>query len=712
MYDYKWYVNETIISSGSYLNMEEKYFDNGSVYLDMKELSDGRLAIVYRDDDDSNMGKITICNPTAESCVENIFNNVTTSYTKLEELSDGNIAIVYRDDDNYYYGTVAICNSSGESCTENLFSTNRSGGLDIVQLNNGDIAITYIDTNHSTYPKMAICNISGESCRRYTLNMSDAADMDIAKTSIGNVIVAFKDVGNSDYGTFAICNSTGESCTIKVFKSSVSRFNSLKVLSNDSLIVTYRDDDNSDYLTYSICNSSGDSCNSFVFGSRFNAYQTGITELSDSRVAISNYNTGDSSAGTITICNLSDNICENITYNEEVSYSSIISNEEDEIYVAFRDEANDTNGHITYYNPFAINYDYNLSELSKDYFTSNDEIVFSCLISDINSSTSWINSSTVNISQLLINDSLSSSSGQDDTPFTIYVEAIGLYNVSQVNVTVIDPNSYEFNYPMSTTDNDTTKTYSKTYIPSVDGVYSFIFSYKDIYGNKDYLISSLTYTESTYSAPTGGGGGGSGGTSVTVNVNHADNQTIEELIAGQLSSNVFLSLMTPGHTRGIFFIPTDDFLKDVTIRSENGDVNASLKFSDNLAPYFKGGICELRTNQCYDYITIKEDEEKYMRIYGNLSAERFVADFMENDKVEGYVMLYNGKNLNPFIYNISFVKYPSAKIFNETYKFTVKFNSKYAGDNFSITHQTTVYLLYILLAAIILGLAAWVVTLI
>lgn len=125
----------------------------------------------------------------------------------------------------------------------------------------------------------------------------------------------------------------------------------------------------------------------------------------------------------------------------------------------------------------------------------------SSLISSSYSGTFYIGDLTA---PLLFADRLSSSSGVNNAPFTIYVNATDANTVLAALVEVTDPNSAKFNYSMSGNGQ-----YSKSFIPSTDGTYYFKFFARDQSNNWGNLDSSRTYTDSTetQSQPSGGDGG-------------------------------------------------------------------------------------------------------------------------------------------------------------------------------------------------------------
>ena len=128
-YYYKWWNgtslyengNESVSESFSITSSTESVFNSGITYYpSLTELSDGRLAVAYRDNGNSDYGTFAICNSSGGSCTESVFNSGTTYYISLTELNDGRLAVAYRDGGNSNYGTLAITNVLTQSFTESI----------------------------------------------------------------------------------------------------------------------------------------------------------------------------------------------------------------------------------------------------------------------------------------------------------------------------------------------------------------------------------------------------------------------------------------------------------------------------------------------------------------------------------------------------------------------------------------------------------------
>ncbi len=198
---------------------------------------------------------------------------------------------------------------------------------------------------------------------------------------------------------------------------------------------------------------------------------------------------------------------------DNVSLSVSISDLNDNTFAAYFCKSNSANSsgctgetwcNTTYSNATSKSCSFNVSVLTLDTTYTYYAFVVdnTSLVSASYSNTFYVGDVT---SPVLSDDSLSSSSGINNAQFTIYVNASDENNITLVLVEITDPNSARFNYSMSGSGNGL---YTKTYAPSTDGTYTFRFFAKDQSSNEGSLVSTLTYTDSTYLPPAGGGGGG------------------------------------------------------------------------------------------------------------------------------------------------------------------------------------------------------------
>jgi len=410
-YYYKWWNgtslyengNESVSESFSITSSTESVFNSGITYYpSLTELSDGRLAVAYRDNGNSDYGTFAICNSSGGSCTESVFNSGTTYDTSITELSDGRLAVAYRDVSNSSYGTFAICNSSGGSCTESVFNSGATISISLTELSDGRLAVAYRDNGNSAYGTFAICNSSGGSCTESVFNSGTTDYASITELNDGRLAVAYRDASNSSYGTLAICDSVGGSCTESVFNSGDNYYISMTELNDGRLAIAYRDVGNSNYGTLAICNSSGGSCTESVFNSYTTDY-TSLTELSDGRLAVAYQDGSNSDYGTFAICNSSGGSCTETVFNSgSTTYTSLTELNDGRLAIAYRDASNSNFGTLAITNvltqSFTESTEYLINTLPNTY-TNKDEVwTFTCLANDGNENSSWLNSTSIIIS--------------------------------------------------------------------------------------------------------------------------------------------------------------------------------------------------------------------------------------------------------------------------------------------------------------------------
>jgi len=344
----------------------ESVFNEGvSNYNSIVELSDGRLAVAYRDGGNNDYGTFAICNSNGSSCSKNVFHTHTTDYISMTELSDGRLAAAFKGDGNEGY--FAICNSSGQNCTNPLFDGTYSSYMSLVELSDGRLAVAYRDDGNGGNGTFVICNSSGEACSNSTFNAGMTAYISMTELSDGRLAVAYKDEGGSSYGRFAICNSSGEACVETIFNSATTTFISMAKLSNDSLAVVYHDDGSSSYGTLAICNSSGEACAESFFNEA-TTYHMSLVELSDGRLAVAYRDDGNSSYGTFAICNSNGEDCTYKVFNEARSdYISMTELSDGRLAVAYNDDGNSDYGTFAITNSLK---EYSSTETTGDFSSS------------------------------------------------------------------------------------------------------------------------------------------------------------------------------------------------------------------------------------------------------------------------------------------------------------------------------------------------------
>ena len=250
------------------------------------------------------------------------------------------------------------------------------------------------------------------------------------------------------------------------------------------------------------------------------------------------------------------------------------------------------------------------------------------------------------VAPIVQDEDLSTTSGVNDQPFTIYADVVETNQIAEVKVEVIDPNSQRSNYTMSLAVNETVKTYTRTYYPGTDGVYTFVFYTKDGSGNTARLESALEYRESTQTGGSSGGGGSTG----------PDAEEIESIIESTTKGYVLFA--SPGIPIKVQPPPrSDTFEREVVITAKDGPVMATLDLSDNIEPFFDAELCDIYTLECADEALIKEGEQKYVKISGDLSSRDFQDAFeASGGNIEGYLRVLSSGDPGDYAYKITVEK--------------------------------------------------------
>ncbi len=234
--------------------------------------------------------------------------------------------------------------------------------------------------------------------------------------------------------------------------------------------------------------------------------------------------------------------------------------------------------------------------------------------------------------------------------------------------------------------NGTAKTSTET-----DNIDNLTIEFSDAeLGNYSYVLRYFT----VLTGATGGGGGGGGGTTY-ITATAVDNQTLERLLDERERSSGYVHYLPQNkHEVAIYWLPVEGFAKDVIIQAVDGNVDATLRFSDNIAPYMTGAICDLRTTSCYDRVMIPENEQKYFTMTADLSDPLFEEQFLENGGVvTGYVEVLSGGKRGPYVYNLTIRK---SALFAQTMEVTANLQEK----GFDVSQKLVVYMAYILIAII------------
>lgn len=230
--------------------------------------------------------------------------------------------------------------------------------------------------------------------------------------------------------------------------------------------------------------------------------------------------------------------------------------------------------------------------------------------------------------------------------------------------------------------NSTSLIYTHT---TTDNVVDVDFSFENATID-DYVYQILYYTP--VAAGGGGGGGGGGGVSTAI-----IEDRVERIVAQQTEKKGYIEFAYPGYIAGIPYFGGKNLYHEVVIKAVGGPVNASLEFSDNIDPYFKGGICELDKERCYNGVDMAEGDEKYIFMISNFSNPVFREDLLEVNRIDGYVQVLSGAEPGPNQYNLTMEKF---------YLFDKSLEVKTDLFNDKVEHKTAYYLTAIVYMLVII----------
>lgn len=180
---------------------------------------------------------------------------------------------------------------------------------------------------------------------------------------------------------------------------------------------------------------------------------------------------------------------------------------------------------------------------------------------------------------------------------------------------------------------------------------SFSFSSAPL-GDYPFQLKYYSLMGSSSTPSSGGGGGGGGGSYLPPSdTEDLSDEKIDKLIKDRLSVGKIRFIPTNLHSINMNYLPENQFYKEFMIEAYDGDVFVSLEFSENLKPYFTGGICDVRTSDCETSMLVKNGEQKYFFILGELQSEEFHEVIQEESLLQGYALLSNNE-ADAFFLNI------------------------------------------------------------
>lgn len=276
-------------------------------------------------------------------------------------------------------------------------------------------------------------------------------------------------------------------------------------------------------------------------------------------------------------------------------------------------------------------------------------------------------------------DLLSTTSGINDQPFSIYLNVTEPNQLVYVKVEVEDPNGHKVNYSM--TPGNGSGTQSKTYTPGADGYYRFAFYVADGSGNAAKYESSLQYYEDTRAESTGSQGGGGSG---------LDKDDVQRIVTSATKGEALFA--SPETTIKAGPPPrTKDFVIQVNVFARGGPVQATLSVSGNVDEFTEAKICDPLTLECSNSAFLEDGGKAYIEIVVDPTNPDFEEAFELSGKVVGLVELLSYGEATGSTYTFMIEK---AWLYDETGAL-----AQYLG----LSHKETLTVTYAVVA--VLGLA-------
>ncbi|MCK9581268.1 MAG: DUF2341 domain-containing protein [Methanoregula sp.] len=281
-------------------------------------LASDKIAIAYRDNDNSNYGTAIVCtiSGAAVTCgSEAIFNSGTTYGPVISTLSAGKFAVAYWDGSNSNYGTAVACtvNVTTIACgSETVYNSAGSPITASAALSNSKFVVAYRDDGNSSHTTAVACTVSGDTtvtCGSETdINSGSMYGAFAAALSDSAFVVAYRDSNNSNYGTVVACtvNVTTVTCGLAVvFNSATTSTPYAAALSSSKFVAVYNDNSTSGNAVACTVNVTTVTCGSETIFNNANTSYPSVAALSADAFIVGYVDAGNSNYGTTVTCSVS-----------------------------------------------------------------------------------------------------------------------------------------------------------------------------------------------------------------------------------------------------------------------------------------------------------------------------------------------------------------------------------------------------------------------
>jgi len=219
-------VSGTSISFGS----EVQFKGTGVYYVaSAYDSTNGKVVIAYTDDANSSRGAAivgTVSGTSISFGSEVIYETGTiqsgTTPAATFDSTNGKVVIVYRDENNSNYGTAIVGTVSGTSIsfgTAVVFNSGTSTNFGATfDSTNNKVVIAYTNASNSSYGTAIVGTVSGTSISFGTPVVFESDNTSFCSavydSNSGKVVITYRDYANSEYGTCVVFSVTSTSTNL------------------------------------------------------------------------------------------------------------------------------------------------------------------------------------------------------------------------------------------------------------------------------------------------------------------------------------------------------------------------------------------------------------------------------------------------------------------------------------------------------------------
>jgi sugar lactone lactonase YvrE len=191
------------------------------LYPKISKVSDNVFVIVYTDKDNTNKGTAIIGQINGTDITfgtSSVFNDATTNYPIASRLSDSKIVVTYRDEDDSGNQQTIVGDINGYSLTwgtESTLDTQQAGMSAIQAMSDTKFVVSYSDPQNNTLATAVVGEVNGTSIsfgNEYTLNYQ-TSNHQLTKLSDDRFILIYRNEFFNDEGKAVVGEISGTTIT-------------------------------------------------------------------------------------------------------------------------------------------------------------------------------------------------------------------------------------------------------------------------------------------------------------------------------------------------------------------------------------------------------------------------------------------------------------------------------------------------------------------